>query len=714
MSNSYKTQDRGSMSDYQKYMASMDKVITEKVASASLFFDPSPGNTIVDIGMASGASSSILANLFPHTHVIGIDINPTMVELAQNNYSRKNLKFRADDGETLQSFKENSVNGFFNCSSIHHITSFNQYDPNRAFNTIKREAELLKSGGVIVIRDFVKPPQIEVVLEVSSVSGTSEPSNANLLIQFSKTARSLAPKEEQGFPIKEVESTTKDTRCFKLFYSDAVEFIRRKDYYENWNVELQEEYGYFTQKEFEEIFTSLGLRIIVSNPIFNPWIVENRYKNQFTIYNNDGVDIGFPPTNYLIAAEKIVKRGTSINMVRYLPELEQAFLNYSTYQNTSTKKLYDVVKRPQAVVDIIPYYLHNNEVEILAKHGYPRPLVNIETDSPIIDQKHFSGYITEGITASNDQSIQDILSKRINLDKSAIENEIKSLEYYPSPGGIEEKVESVFVKLNQRASTDFPINTVDNGFADLGLIRRFNVIQLLKTAQTGALVEARLELNLYNLLKTLNIPFPQWLGGKISYSEFKVIPTPLTELLNVMTKSFESCNQTANYLQKNRAKFCETSTYESSDILEYVSPQKVSLNTLITLPLVKQDDEYFVGLEVRNLPVPQILSGNSTILTAPALRLPKQISSFKALENHILNTIIFGSEISNFSKLGEKFFPSVGVTPEQAYPYIVELSQDNNKLKWVKLTDLYNSIELIRDGHLLILIVRLINALGLR
>ncbi len=185
MFNSYKTQDRGSVSDYQKYMASMDKVIIEKVASASLFFDPSPGNTIVDIGMASGASSNIIANLFPHTKVIGIDINPTMVKLAQNNYSRKNLEFRADDGETLQSFKENSVNGFFNCSSIHHITSFNQYNPNRAFNTIKREAELLKPGGVIVIRDFVKAPQMEVLLEVSSIATVTDPSNADLLIQFS-------------------------------------------------------------------------------------------------------------------------------------------------------------------------------------------------------------------------------------------------------------------------------------------------------------------------------------------------------------------------------------------------------------------------------------------------------------------------------------------------------------------------------------------------
>ena len=128
----------------------------------------------------------------------------------------------------------------------------------------------------------------------------------------------------------------------------------------------------------------------------------------------------------------------------------------------------------------------------------------------------------------------------------------------------------------------------------------------------------------------------------------------------------------------------------------------------------KQNNEFFLGIEVRDLPVPQILSENSTILVAPAMRLPKHIASFKALENHILNTSIFGSKIINFSRLGEKFFPSVGVTPEQAYPYIVELEQNNDKLKWVNLNELYNNLELVRDGHLLVSILRLVNALGLR
>ena len=92
--NIYQSQDRGTTGDYQKYLAAMDSVSVEKVASASVFFDPKPGNTIVDVGMASGTSSHILALLFPKLNIIGVDINPTMVEIASQNYKLHNLEFR--------------------------------------------------------------------------------------------------------------------------------------------------------------------------------------------------------------------------------------------------------------------------------------------------------------------------------------------------------------------------------------------------------------------------------------------------------------------------------------------------------------------------------------------------------------------------------------------------------------------------------------------
>jgi len=706
----YQNQDRGSSEHYKDYLSAMDAISVEKVASASAFFDPSPGNILVDVGMASGTSSNILAHLFPQLSIIGVDINEKMVEIASSTYQLPNLQFWMDDGEKLESFNETNISGFFNCSSIHHITSYNGYDPNRAFNTLKRQAELLKDGGIIVVRDFVKPPKMEVILDLSAIAALNQPSDADLLIEFSKTARSLAPSEERGFPLKEMQQPRQRIRRFQLQYADAVEFIRRKDYFENWDVELHEEYGYFTQKEFEDILSGLGMRIIVSNPIYNQWIVNNRYKGKFALYDKQMNDMGFPPTNYLIAAEKVRKAGSSIHLVRHLPEAEKPFLEYASYKDVTSGRIFDVVKRPQQVADFIPYYINHHQVMVVAKHGYPRPLANIETDSPIIDQKHFSGYVTEGISASINHSIEQLLSERAGVEVQNIGHQYKALKYFTSPGGIDEVVESWLIELKSAPKIETEVlNTT--GFASSGILRTFDAEQLLKTAQTGALMEARLELNIYNLLRKLNKPFPLWMGEKVKIAKGTIDPSILDELLGRTIGTYRKTEEEAGYLQKYRAKFSETGITNSSQVLEYVTPAQISNNTLVTLPVVEWSNDIYVGLELRNLPVPQLISGNGYILAAPACRLSKEVQTYKQLEDHITSMAFFGMRITQFSKLGEKYFPSIGVIPEQVYPYVVSVQEPTNDLCWVKLSELYNNLELLTDGHLLITLMRLKNAL---
>lgn len=707
----YQLQDRGTQTDYQQYLSAMDAIAVEKVASASVFYDPSPGNTIVDVGMASGTSSKILAHLFPQSKIIGVDINPTMVDIARQTYQLPNLEFRFDDGEKLTSFEKDSVHGFFNCSSIHHITSFNGYDQFRAYSTLKRQADLLKTGGILVVRDFVKLPETEVILDVGSLSEQGLPADADLLINFANQARKLANPQERGFPLKELQSPQKGMRRFSLFYSDAAEFVRRKDYYADWEVELQEEYGYFTQEQFEDVFRNLGLRIIVSNPIYNPWIIRNRYRGKFILYSKNGRDIGFPPTNYLIAGEKVNGKATRVNCIRHLPGSQSPFLKYTVYQDEQTGKYFDLVQRPNSVIDILPYYLSENGIEILAKNGYPRPIITVPTDSPVIDQKHYSGYITEGITASGVKPVETILTERVGLDKTVIRDIGKSLDYFTSPGGIDEKVESVLVNLSEAPSDEyFPEQRV-SGFTNTGAIQKFDAVQLLKTSQTGALVEARLELNLYNLLRRNRRPFPKWFGEKLEPLEVPVNNVALNKLLKRKGHTFRLVDKDNSFLEKRRAKFSEEGVRDSNEILEYVIPRTFSTNTLITLPVIKNKGNYYVGLEERDLPVPALHTHNSSILVAPACRLPGDISCFKELEDFIMQMDLFGTAIARFSRLGEKFFPSAGVTPEQVYPYAITVSEASDILKWVNLTDLYDNLESLRDGHLLICIMRLINAL---
>ena len=52
---------------------------------------------LADMGMGSGTGSEALAALYADLRVTGVDINPEMVELAQEKYKLPNLDFLVGD-----------------------------------------------------------------------------------------------------------------------------------------------------------------------------------------------------------------------------------------------------------------------------------------------------------------------------------------------------------------------------------------------------------------------------------------------------------------------------------------------------------------------------------------------------------------------------------------------------------------------------------------
>ena len=85
----------------------------------------------------------------------------------------------------------------------------------------------------------------------------------------------------------------------------AAEFVLRKDYRDHWAPELLEEYTYCSQANFEQLFKIHDLRIVVAQPLWNPWIVANRFEGKFYLSDPDDKPVHFPPTNFLIVGEKI-------------------------------------------------------------------------------------------------------------------------------------------------------------------------------------------------------------------------------------------------------------------------------------------------------------------------------------------------------------------------------------------------------------------------
>jgi hypothetical protein len=150
---------------------------------------------------------------------------------------------------------------------------------------------------------------------------------------------------------------------------------------------------------------------------------------------------------------------------------------------------------------------------------------------------------------------------------------------------------------------------------------------------------------------------------------------------------------------------------------EYVVPRGLSHNTVSVLPVMRVGERFLVGIEQRDLPAVQAFEGTSAILTVPACRLPRSVTSVDGMEQHATArfTRECGLTIRRLFALGGRYFPSSGVTPEVVYPYAADVARVDagpNVLTWVDLGDLMRHVDDLKDAHLLTSLFRLSHALS--
>lgn len=745
----YSKQDRGNLSAYEEYFAGMDKSMQQKIALTTAHF-PSRGK-IADMGSGSGSGTFDLAKLYENLTLIGVDINPVTVEYSRKHYNLPNLSFETGDIAD-KVFADESLDGILDSSVLHHITSFNGFDVQQINRTLENQVAQLKTGGVLIIRDFVVPDNAEreVYLDLPTNDGKAtgeipELSTAALFEVFARNFRSSLNLNE-GVKFEKVNCPREKFSRFKVTLRTAAEFVLRKDYRDHWLPELLEEYTYCSQADFEQLFKLHDLRIVVSMPLWNPWIVSNRFAGKFYLSDADGNHVHFPPTNYLIVGEKI-KKNQAVQLLerRALTNVRAsaAFLRLKAYRNKQTNQIYELTERPNQTIDLLPWFEDTDgQIFVLAKKDFPRPLVNAEKQKKHLNRANYSGYLTEPISAivkseehypqintdehrflENSASLRlcgEILADRADL---SVENILAISEpnfYFTSPGGIDERVESFLVQITSWEREPFEIENY-TPFTSAGCVRELDALQVLRASHVGGMFDARLEINIYRLLRQLNRSNGAWIGAEIK---------PISQSLKVKIESdfslekrevFESCElRTTNFLKLERSEFIEYDScgdhLKKADF-EYVVPQNFSKNTAAAIPFFKANDEIYVGIEYRDLPAVQRFTGNSQIACVPAWRLPKTILHKFDIEPFLVEKFAndFNVSVNKMRELGGSFFTSAGITPEVVYPLAVELKAESlgeTELKFFNLKYLLEKIEQIQDAHFLILLNRLAHALG--
>ena len=723
----YSAQARGGLAAYERYLAGMDSSMRQKVAltAAHLLCE----GRIADMGMGSGQGSHALAALYPRLQVVGVDIDATMVELARQRYQLGNLTFVAGDiGQPV--FPPGSVDGIFDSSVLHHVTSFGGYRHDNAADALAAQVAELKPNGVLVVRDFVDPGPGMVWLELPADDGddSQDPrrcSTAALFERFACEFRPLSPRP--GFPIEFLPPPPRaGWRRYRLAHKHAAEFILRKDYRADWESEAKEEYTYFTQAQFEALFARLGLRVLASTPLRNPWIVRHRFRDRFVLRAESGATLDVPATNYVIVGEKVAA-GEGVAFRTGAAQPAGGFLRMEHHRQRATGQIFDLAARPSPTIDIVPFFEQAGLVYVLARTSYPRPI--LLAAAAAIDGSRSGGYVAEPLSVIQaDRPIGETVTERLRqaagIEPARIRRMLPGTTYYPSPGGTMEEVRSMLVEV-EPSFTNVPLAAV-SGFSTSGRVRAIEACQLLRAAQVGGLPDARLELNVYDLLHRLGRPLGPWIGDEVRVPESPgtgagIVATPLDALLaRAGRRVFERSDRSADFLRIECRIFDELDAggaVLASRALELVVPQKLSANTVSVALLARVDGQTLLAVDEDDLPAAQGFSGNSDLLVTPAWRLPADITTTPAARAWITERLAadYGVTVADVADLGGAYRPSPGLTPETVFPLAVvvaAVSPGKLPLRWAPLAALVARRAELPDGHLRVAVHRAAHAVG--
>jgi len=717
----YRAQNRGDASAYQRYLAGMDASMRQKVAltAAHLLAE----GTVADMGSGSGAGSDALAALYPRLQVVGVDVSPAQIEHSTRAYHRPNLRFVVGDAAE-PAFAPASLHGIFDSSMLHHVTSFNGYDRARVKRALEVQVAQLCDGGVLIVRDFVDPGPGEVLLDLRDDDGHDDDaqpltcSTAALFRRFSRDFRLLQPAEKRGFHFVEQPPPRTGWRRFSLSRTLAAEFVLRKDYRNDWELEAQEEYTYATQTEMEAMFAGLGLRVLASTPIWNPWIVRNRFDGKIEIRSTAGVLEDHPPTNYLVVGERVAKdQGVRFEVTT--SDAPPSFLQMMHHRDRISGKVLDLVRRPNDTLDVIPWFVHQGAPYVLARMSFPRPLLaHVDADEPALDGARAPHYVTEPLVVlRTDQplalAVEEALASRAGIESQQIRGMMRGATYYPSPGGLAEEVRAVFVEIDP-VFVDRPLPGVSD-FSTSGRIGAIEARQLLRAAQVGGLPDARLENNTHVLLRHLGLDLGPWIGEAITLEDGPAPAAPGDLSTSPSRRRFEPTTDARGFLG---LRVLDVEEIDASGAVvargrrEMVVPQQRSRHSVSCALLRKAQGEVWIALHDHDLPAAQMYTGSSRLWVAPAWRLPRGVSAKREVDAWIDERIAkeHGVEVVRSWALGGRYHPSAGATPEVVYPRAVEVRGDG-RLSWVRLKALIDGLDQITDGNLRIAALRAAHAL---
>ena len=492
---------RGDTAAYQRYFAGMDASMDQKAAFLSAHLVTDAGARILDLGCGSGALSARMAALAPGATIVGVDIDADTVAQAAATYALPNLVFQAGDAAAQQE----PADAVVSCSLLHHVYTYapHPYDTAAAEAALRAHLASLRPGGLLVVRDFCRDgaPDETCLLDLPSVA------DADRLRDFAVRARPLDPLG-CGFPLEDLGQVASGTHRgwhrFRLHRHWSAEFLLRKDYREDWEAELHEEYAFWPLHRFAEVAEQAGARVIRAAEIRNPWVVRHRFTGQARRLDEREQPLPWPATNMVMVAQRVPPGGAIRLRQRRFDPAPPSYLRQTAWlaSNTAAKETFDLVQRPTGAVDFLPYALAGTAAEpqlrVLARNGWPRPAMVVMGRSFGDAPEWRSGHVVEMISlASDGHDPHADFQARAGFPVPAGSAPDALLAFLPSAGLTDEVARGFAIRLPSMPPLQpapRPPETAGGQPFDYGVLQSFDAAGLLRAAEVGMLPEARLEL----------------------------------------------------------------------------------------------------------------------------------------------------------------------------------------------------------------------------
>lgn len=290
------------------YVKSME--LSADAKAAEIFPWVKPG-TIVDMGCGAGPLTMRLNKQFSESKILGVDLSEDMVK-------RLEVRFAGNEkveiiGADVKDFRyKEPLDTIIFASNLHEIFSFGGYNHENVIATLVNAHAQLNKGGRIIIRDGVQPEPEQLYLKPLTefacdrfskfVKGFKQVRDVNFAIGnfhsdvFVQNGRRNFIGSDMGKSYIEISSQNASEMFSKYFYAE-----------ENLPVELTEQFGIWTLREYKKILTDIGFDIKHAETFLLDYLVNTHYAKDFEVFHLiDGVlsNAPYPPSTMLLVGEK--------------------------------------------------------------------------------------------------------------------------------------------------------------------------------------------------------------------------------------------------------------------------------------------------------------------------------------------------------------------------------------------------------------------------